>query len=78
MQKSMAHMHGVGSSMAMPCGAQEVKIRRESLKLKGYGGGGYINVGQQTQCWVNPFRPEFTIVIFTNYKPRIAIAILDL
>ena len=27
---------------------------------------------------LNPFRPEFTIVIFINYKPRIAAAILDL
>ena len=26
----------------------------------------------------NPFRPEFTIVIFIHYKPRIAVAILDL
>ena len=26
----------------------------------------------------NPFKPEFTIVIFTHYKPRIAVAILDL
>ena len=26
----------------------------------------------------NPFKPEFTIVIFIHYKPRIAIAILDL
>ena len=26
----------------------------------------------------NPFNPEFTIVIFTHYKPRIAVAILDL
>ena len=26
----------------------------------------------------NPFKPEFTIVIFILYKPRIAIAILDL
>ena len=26
----------------------------------------------------NPFRPEFTIVIFIHYKPRIAAAILDL
>ena len=26
----------------------------------------------------NPFRPEFTIVIFILYKPRIAVAILDL
>ena len=31
--------------------------------------------------WVemlNPFEPEFTIVIFIHYKPRIAVAILDL
>ena len=26
----------------------------------------------------HPFNPEFTIVIFTHYKPRIAAAILDL
>ena len=27
---------------------------------------------------VNLFKPDFTIVIFIHYKPRIAIAILDL
>ena len=27
---------------------------------------------------LNPFRPEFTIVIFIPYKPRIAVAILGL
>ena len=26
----------------------------------------------------NPFKPEFIIVIFVHYKPRIAVAILDL
>ena len=26
----------------------------------------------------NPFKPEFTIFIFIHYKPRIAVAILDL
>ena len=26
----------------------------------------------------NPFKPEFTIVIFIHNKPRIAVAILDL
>ena len=26
----------------------------------------------------NPYKPEFTIVIFIHYKPRIAVAILDL
>ena len=34
---------------------------------------------QKTVCVsVNPFKPEFTIVIFIHYKPRIAAAILDL
>ena len=27
---------------------------------------------------INPFKPGFTIVIFIHYKPRIAVAILDL
>ena len=27
---------------------------------------------------VNPFKPEFTIVIFIHYKPRFAGAILEL
>ena len=27
---------------------------------------------------INPFKLEFTIVIFIHYKPRIAVAILDL
>ena len=27
---------------------------------------------------VNPFRPEFTIVILIHYKPQIAVAIRDL
>ena len=27
---------------------------------------------------INPFRPEFTFVIFIHYKPRIAVAIFDL
>ena len=27
---------------------------------------------------INPFKPEFTIVIFVHYKPRIAVAILNL
>ena len=27
---------------------------------------------------LNPFNPEFTIVIFIHYKPRIAVAIHDL
>ena len=27
---------------------------------------------------INPFNPEFTIVIFIHYKPRIPAAILDL
>ena len=27
---------------------------------------------------LNPFEPEFTIVIFVRYKPPIAVAIFDL
>ena len=27
---------------------------------------------------INPFKPEFTFVIFIHHKPRIAVAILDL
>ena len=32
----------------------------------------------QAQMSINPFKPEFTIVIFIHYKSRIAAAILDL
>ena len=28
--------------------------------------------------YVNPFKPEYIIVIFIHYKPQIAVAILDL
>ena len=31
-----------------------------------------------TNASLNPFKPDFTIVIFIHYKPRIAAAILDL
>ena len=50
----------------------------------GGGGGDYfefINVnGSESKfiACVNPFKFEFTIVIFIHYKPRIAVAILDL
>ena len=30
------------------------------------------------QVFYNPFKPEFTIVIFIHYKRRIAVAIPDL
>ena len=33
---------------------------------------------QTGELLFNPFNPEFTIVIFIHYKPRIAVAILDL
>ena len=32
----------------------------------------------ETFAHINPLKPEFTIVIFIHYKPRIAVAILDL
>ena len=31
-----------------------------------------------SRCHIDPFKPEFTIVIFIHSKQRIAIAILDL
>ena len=34
----------------------------------------YTNIFQR----FNPFNPEFTIVIFIHYKPRIAVTIHDL
>ena len=39
-----------------------------------------LMLGQCLRRWpnVNPLKPEFTIVIFIHYKPRIAVAILDL
>ena len=30
-----------------------------------------------TSLRVNPFKPEFTVVIFIHYKPRIAVAIRE-
>ena len=39
----------------------------------------YTNTFQRCKSAnINPFTPEFTIVIFIHYKPRIAVAILDL
>ena len=38
-----------------------------------------IDPMRNPRCWsLNPFKPEFTIVIFIHYKPRIAVAIPDL
>ena len=37
-----------------------------------------IKVPFKTSVSFNPFNPEFIIVIFIHYKPRIAAAILDL
>ena len=34
--------------------------------------------GEQFKSIFNLFKPEFAIVIFIHYKPRIAVAILDL
>ena len=33
---------------------------------------------QRFEAFFNPLKSEFTIVIFIHYKPRIAVAILDL
>ena len=38
----------------------------------------YVNVSCLLGLYIiNPFKPEFTIVIFIHYKPRIAVVILD-
>ena len=31
-----------------------------------------------TDFYITPFKPEFTIVLFIHYKPRIAVAIFNL
>ena len=38
----------------------------------------YASYKKYFSTLINPFRPEFTIVIFIHYKPRIAVAILNL
>ena len=38
----------------------------------------YYNSRYTNTNTFNPFKPEFTIIIFIHYKPRIAVAILDL
>ena len=38
----------------------------------------YIGIPMKRTELINPFKPEFTMVIFIHYKPRIAVAILDL
>ena len=37
-----------------------------------------VNLQLCDHLYLNPLKPEFTIVIFIHYKPRIAVAILDL
>ena len=38
----------------------------------------YLDLIEAGIACLNPFKPEFTIIIFIHYKPRIAVAILDL
>ena len=38
----------------------------------------YFTEKRDEYTLINPFKPEFTIVIFIHYDPRIAVAILDL
>ena len=49
------------------------------IKLKECLSNSHLKVNEnKDELLFNPFRPEFTIVIFIHYKPRIAVAILDL
>ena len=53
----------------------------DSLEVVGRGSETQLQVGEQLNYLIkrfNPLRPEFTIVIFIHYKPRIAVAIPDL
>ena len=38
----------------------------------------HTECGQRGSRAINPFNPEFTIIIFIHYKPRMAVATLDL
>ena len=39
----------------------------------------HMGFSEKYPCFsLNPLKPEFTIVIFIHYKPRIAVVILDL
>ena len=55
-------------------------LQGSSFKKKSVSGGSFIRgkVGKRGKERVNPFKPEFTIVILIHYKPRVAVAILDL
>ena len=67
-------------------GASEIVLKKWVLTLKAlkyflinHGDKtGFFNFGICCLQSLNPFRPEFTIVIFNHYKPRIAVAIHDL
>ena len=51
------------------------------LEVVGRGSETQLQVGENLNYLMerfNPFNPEFTIVIVIHYKPRIAVAILDL
>ena len=47
-------------------------LKNENIDLRWARSYSHLNIT------LNPFKPDFTIVIFIHYKPRIAVAILDL
>ena len=57
-------------TLAIPAPYDEKYNFFESVKHHG--------LKQVLDLMFNPFKLEFTIVIFVHYKPRIAVAILDL
>ena len=72
--------NGIVENGEIPCGPvkdtsvltmeiQEPKRKSVSTPIKRY---------SASDRGINSFKPEFTIVIFILYKPRIAVAILDL
>ena len=60
--------------MVGKCEQREIYKR---YKLVGYGPHSVLETSGVIYR-INPFKPEFTMVIFIHYKPRIAVAILDL
>ena len=59
-----------------------VKLARNRIYMiqstQGIKSQAFIDVSEVYDTRFDPFKPEFTIVIFIHYKSRIAVAILDL
>ena len=87
---NMTHVHGNESTfknhiMSIKSHGTNVAFKHVDYSCCCIGAVGYGFYWESTtphmQSYIsqlNPFEPEFTIVIFIHYKPRITVAILDL